>query len=56
MWSDYFFYLMGLAEIERNQHILLIILFWGIIILIASAMEFIKNKLIKNSVEKNIDK
>ena len=31
MWSDYFFYLMGLPENKRNVKILVIVGFWIII-------------------------
>lgn len=47
MWSDYFFYLMSLPEVERNQQILLMLIFWGIMIFIGFIIEIIKKKIKK---------
>jgi len=56
MWSDYFFYLMGLPENKRNTQIAMIVAFWIIMFLIGGTIEFIKHKLSKNNVEKNLHK
>ncbi len=47
MWSDYFFYLISLPEVERNQQILLMLSFWGIMIFIGFIIEMIKKKMKK---------
>lgn len=44
MWSDYFFYLMGLPEIERRNQILIMIGFWSILLLIGLLVEIIKKE------------
>lgn len=47
MWSDYFFYLIGLPEKERNAQIIILIVFWIIIFLIGILTEYIKKYLLK---------
>ena len=47
MWSDYFFYFISLPEVERNQQILLMLSFWGIMIFIGFIIEMIKKKMKK---------
>ena len=44
MGSDYFFYLMGLPEIERNKQILLMIGYWCVILIIGIIADKIKKK------------
>ena len=44
MWSDYFFYLMGLPENERNIQILIMIGFWGILLIAGIIVDRIKKK------------
>ena len=41
MWSEYFFYLMGLPENERNAQIAMIVAFWIIMFLIVILAEYI---------------
>ena len=42
MWSDYFFYLMGLPEKERNAQIIMLIVFWICMICLGILVECIK--------------
>lgn len=42
MWSDYFFYLMGLPENERNMQILMMIGFWCILLIIGMIEDRVK--------------
>lgn len=42
MWSDYFFYLMGLTEQERNTQITILVVFWIIMFCIGILAEHIK--------------
>ena len=42
MWSDYFFYLMGLPEKERNAQIIMLIAFWICMICVGILAEYIK--------------
>lgn len=42
MWSDYFFYLMGLSEKERNVQIIMLITFWICMICVCILAEYIK--------------
>lgn len=52
MWSDYFFYLMGLPEKERNVQILVIVGVWIIMLIIGYLYEYINTKLKKKLVIK----
>lgn len=54
MWSDYFFYLMGLLEKERNIQILIVIGFWVIMLIIGFLYENINKRLKKKSSNKNL--
>lgn len=45
MWSEYFFYLMGLPETERINQILIMIGFWSILLFIGLITEIIKKKI-----------
>ena len=47
MWSDYFFYLMGLPENEKNIQILIMIGFWGILLTVGIIADRIKKKFSK---------
>lgn len=42
MWSDYFFYLMGLPENERNVQITIFVVFWIVMLSIGILAEHIK--------------
>ena len=42
MWSDYFFYLMGLPEKERNAQIIILIAFLICMICVGILAEYIK--------------
>ena len=53
MWSDYFFYLMGLPENKRNVQILVIVGFWIIMLIIGYLYEYINTQLKKKSSNKN---
>lgn len=53
MWSDYFFYLMGLPEKERNVQILVIVGFWIIMLIIGYLYEYIHTQLKKKTSNKN---
>lgn len=53
MWSDYFFYLMGLPEKERNVQILVIVGFWIIMLIIGYLYEYINILLKKKTSNKN---
>ena len=44
MWSNYFFYLMGLPENERNVQITILVMFWTIMLSIGIYLEYRKNK------------
>ena len=44
MWSDYFFYLMGLPENERNVQITILVAFWIFMFGVGILVEYI-NKL-----------
>ena len=49
MWTNYLLYLMGLPEKERNVQIMMIIVFWGIMLIIGYLYEYINTLLkIKN--------
>ena len=43
MWSDYFFYLMGLPEKERNTQIIMLIAFGICMICVGILAEYIKS-------------
>ena len=47
MWSDYFFYLMGLPEGERKQQIIIMTIFWIVMFLISVIIEIVKRKIKK---------
>lgn len=47
MWSDYFFYLIGLPEKDRNIQILIMIGFWSILIIVGIIADRIKKKFSK---------
>lgn len=47
MWSNYFFYLMGLPENEKNIQILIMIGFWGILLTVGIIADRIKKKISK---------
>ena len=47
MWSDYFFYLMGLPEKDRNIQILIMIGFWSILLIVGIIVDRIKKKFSK---------
>lgn len=53
MWSDYFLYLMGLSEKERNIQIVVIVSFWVIMLILGFLYENINRKLKKKSSNKN---
>ena len=53
MWSDYFFYLMGLTENKRNVKILVIVGFWIIMLIIGYLYEYINTQLKKKTSNKN---
>lgn len=42
MWSDYFFYLMGLPENERNVQITILMAFWILMFGVGILVEYIK--------------
>ena len=52
MWSDYFFYLIGLPESERNTQILVIISFWCILLIVGTMTEKIKKNLVNKFLQK----
>lgn len=52
MWSDYFLYLMGLSEKERNIQIVVIVSFWVIMLILGFLYENINRKLKKKSSNK----
>ncbi len=43
MWTDYYFYLMTLPELERNAQITIFIVFWAIMLCVGILAEYIKN-------------
>jgi len=43
LWTNYYFYLMELSELERIKQISLLIGIWGIMILVATIFEVVKN-------------
>ena len=45
MWSDYFFYLMGLPEKDRNIQILIMIGFWSFFLIVGIIVDKIKKKI-----------
>lgn len=47
MWSDYFFYLMGLPEKDRSTQILIMICFWSILLIVGIIADRIKKKFSK---------
>lgn len=47
MWSNYFFYLMGLPEKYRNIQILIMIGFWSILLIVGIIVDRIKKKFSK---------
>lgn len=49
MWSDYFFYLMGLPENERNAQIIILVIFWIVMFCIGILVEHIKRLYLKKS-------
>ena len=53
MWSDYFFYLMGLPENKRNVQILVIVGFWIIMLIIGYLYVYINTQLKKKTSNKN---
>ena len=53
MCSEYFFYLMGLPEKERNIQIMVIVGFWIIMLILVYLYENINRKLKKKSSNKN---
>lgn len=42
MWSNYFFYLMGLPENERNVQITILVAFWIFMFGVGILVEYIK--------------
>lgn len=52
MWSDYFFYLMGLPGDERNIQITILVAFWILIFGVEILVEYIKKlySKIKNKI------
>ena len=42
MWSDYFFYLIGLLENERNVQITILVAFWLVMLGVGILVEYIK--------------
>ena len=53
MCSEYFFYLMGLPEKERNIQIVVIVSFWVIMLILGYLYKNINRKLKKKSSNKN---
>ena len=53
MWSDYFFYLIGLPEKERNIQMVVIMGFCVIMLILGFLYENINKKLKKKSSNKN---
>lgn len=47
MWSDYFFYLMGLPENERNVQITILVAFWIFMLGVGILVEYIKKLSLK---------
>lgn len=47
MWSDYFFYLMGLPENERNVQITILVAFGIFMFGVGILVEYIKKYLLK---------
>ena len=47
MWSDYFFYLMGLPENERNVQITILVAFWIFLIGVGILVEYIEKLYLK---------
>ena len=47
MWSDYFFYLMGLPENERNVQITILVAFWVFMFDVGILVEYIKKLYLK---------
>lgn len=42
MWTDYYFYLMTLSELERNTQITIFIVLWAIMLCVGILAEYIK--------------
>ena len=42
MWSNYFFYLMGLPKNERNVQITILVAFWIFMFCVGILVEYIK--------------
>ena len=47
MWSDYFFYLIGLPENERNVQITILMAFWILMFGVGILVEYIKKLYLK---------
>ena len=47
MWSDYFFYLMGLPENERNVQITILVASWILMFGVGILIEYIKKLYLK---------
>lgn len=47
MWSDYFFYLMGLPEVERKKQVLIMIGFWCVLLFLGFLADNVKKKINK---------
>lgn len=47
MWSDYFFYLMGLPEKDSNIQILIMIGLWSFLLIVGIIVDRIKKKFSK---------
>ena len=45
MWSEYFFYLMKLPEVERKQQILIMVGFWCALLLVGFILDKIERKI-----------
>lgn len=53
MLSDYFFYLIGLPEKERNTQIIVMVCFWIIMLIVGYLCECINMHLKKKTSNKN---
>ena len=48
LWTNYYFYLMELSELERIKQISLLIGIWVIMILVGTIFEVVKNRQVKS--------